>query len=593
MRKSLLIAAAAVMTATAVSAQPQVLKVSAVRPAQANAMESVASTPAAYATMATEAELNAAPQKVAGKATPKAWYNRPRGAFYRSNNKTGGAFYAPMIFAPAYRPVTYPNASTNATSVTWTYTKYNTTASKFDTLTSTDNDLTATYIWESGYAPTITATDGTNTDSYHLFGLYYNSTDKSNKNYDGFNEFCLDPYAAMNDGSTNAYEAYLSPGYCGAVTREGSIPGNYYLTGASGDPNDENNTSGKWFGKNYSGWNAIGIYIEKPEIPYGLRGIHANYTSGKFAGKATLTATVYSVTKLPNYNSTRDSLAFGDVIAKGTVDVNTSNAEYGCLDIPLVEEEDGLVTEVEPTIDGEIAVVLSGYDAANITDFSLTINNDRNDEGYGDTGWMLVVDPSRDASGKPIVQRQLSKFFSGGGVGCANPSLYIDAEWPMLTYWYTAVGGNPYESTDSWQAPAEGGSHNVEYWSTKASDYWTVTQADGSELPNWLTYNLNDSTADNAYTSHTTIKYTAAALPSTVKGRSCKVLISYPGAKAYYTVSQGEVEGINDVKDANKQVASRRYFNVAGQEAAEPFEGVNIVETTFTDGTKSTEKVVR
>ncbi|MBR2084815.1 MAG: hypothetical protein IJ879_09505, partial [Muribaculaceae bacterium] len=44
---------------------------------------------------------------------------------------------------------------------------------------------------------------------------------------------------------------------------------------------------------------------------------------------------------------------------------------------------------------------------------------------------------------------------------------------------------------------------------------------------------------------------------------------------------------------ADKQVASVRYINVAGMESNEPFDGMNIVVTTYTDGTTTTAKVLR
>ena len=44
---------------------------------------------------------------------------------------------------------------------------------------------------------------------------------------------------------------------------------------------------------------------------------------------------------------------------------------------------------------------------------------------------------------------------------------------------------------------------------------------------------------------------------------------------------------------ANKQIANVRYVNVAGQESETPFDGVNIVVTTYTDGTMATVKVMK
>lgn len=45
--------------------------------------------------------------------------------------------------------------------------------------------------------------------------------------------------------------------------------------------------------------------------------------------------------------------------------------------------------------------------------------------------------------------------------------------------------------------------------------------------------------------------------------------------------------------DVIKQVESVRYYNVMGMESKQPFEGINIVVTRYTDGTTSTMKVIR
>lgn len=64
----------------------------------------------------------------------------------------------------------------------------------------------------------------------------------------------------------------------------------------------------------------------------------------------------------------------------------------------------------------------------------------------------------------------------------------------------------------------------------------------------------------------------------------------YVANDAYVMVNDNTgVENIN----ADKQVADVRYINVAGQESDTPFNGVNIVVTTYTDGTTSTVKVVK
>ncbi len=45
--------------------------------------------------------------------------------------------------------------------------------------------------------------------------------------------------------------------------------------------------------------------------------------------------------------------------------------------------------------------------------------------------------------------------------------------------------------------------------------------------------------------------------------------------------------------DASKQVASVRYYNLAGVESREPFNGINIRVTTYSDGSRHSEKVIR
>lgn len=57
-------------------------------------------------------------------------------------------------------------------------------------------------------------------------------------------------------------------------------------------------------------------------------------------------------------------------------------------------------------------------------------------------------------------------------------------------------------------------------------------------------------------------------------------------------VQNAIVTQVSDI-NASKQVASVRYYNVAGQEAATPHHGVNIMVQTYTDGTTSTSKIIR
>ena len=66
----------------------------------------------------------------------------------------------------------------------------------------------------------------------------------------------------------------------------------------------------------------------------------------------------------------------------------------------------------------------------------------------------------------------------------------------------------------------------------------------------------------------------------------------YQGCK--YDEAQ-ELKQLNAITtiSGEKQAVSVRYYNLAGMESAEPQQGVNIKVTTYTDGTSSSEKVIK
>ncbi len=65
----------------------------------------------------------------------------------------------------------------------------------------------------------------------------------------------------------------------------------------------------------------------------------------------------------------------------------------------------------------------------------------------------------------------------------------------------------------------------------------------------------------------------------------------FEGAKIVVTHNNTVPTGINDIN--SKAVKSVKYVNIAGIESAEPFDGLNIVVTTYTDGTKAAAKVIK
>ena len=68
-----------------------------------------------------------------------------------------------------------------------------------------------------------------------------------------------------------------------------------------------------------------------------------------------------------------------------------------------------------------------------------------------------------------------------------------------------------------------------------------------------------------------------------------------------YYIMETEVEeeldnkipvGINGV-EVKRDVVSVKYYNLAGVESDQPFDGVNMVVTRYTDGTVTTTKVIK
>ncbi len=65
----------------------------------------------------------------------------------------------------------------------------------------------------------------------------------------------------------------------------------------------------------------------------------------------------------------------------------------------------------------------------------------------------------------------------------------------------------------------------------------------------------------------------------------------YEGAKIVVKKNNTIPTAVNDINA--KAVAGIKYVNVAGMESSKPFDGVNIVVTTYTDGTKAVQKVLK
>ena len=63
--------------------------------------------------------------------------------------------------------------------------------------------------------------------------------------------------------------------------------------------------------------------------------------------------------------------------------------------------------------------------------------------------------------------------------------------------------------------------------------------------------------------------------------------------KATYTVNMtGNVTGINDVV-TEAEAVSTTYYNLLGAQSNTPVSGINVVVTTYSDGTRAARKVIK
>ncbi len=144
---------------------------------------------------------------------------------------------------------------------------------------------------------------------------------------------------------------------------------------------------------------------------------------------------------------------------------------------------------------------------------------------------------------------------------------------------YANVVWAVYNATDgAFYLPSHTGSINVQEFKAAFNVDYSLNSVDNPEL-----------TSGNVYSFEALVK--EVAVPTTdaksTSDASTKFVI-YPLDLDANKVATG----VNDVNSA-KEVKGVSYFNMMGVESAQPFDGVNIMVTTYTDGTSSAAKVLR
>lgn len=140
---------------------------------------------------------------------------------------------------------------------------------------------------------------------------------------------------------------------------------------------------------------------------------------------------------------------------------------------------------------------------------------------------------------------------------------------------------------DVFHLPSHTGSINVQEFEAAFNVDYSLNSVDNPEL-----------TSGNVYSFEALVKEVAVA---TTDAKSAPRKVAYdstvtPSTKfVVYPLDLDATKvatGVNDVNSA-KEVKGVSYFNMMGVESAQPFDGVNIMVTTYTDGTQSAAKVLR
>lgn len=148
---------------------------------------------------------------------------------------------------------------------------------------------------------------------------------------------------------------------------------------------------------------------------------------------------------------------------------------------------------------------------------------------------------------------------------------------------YANVVWAVYNGTDgAFYLPSNNGSINVQEFKAAFNVDYSLNSNVAPQLTDGAVYSFEALVKEVATTNAKSAPaYDATVTPSTK-------YVVYP-----LNLDADKVAtGVNDVNSA-KEVKGVSYFNMMGVESAQPFDGVNIMVTTYTDGTSSAAKVLR
>ena len=153
----------------------------------------------------------------------------------------------------------------------------------------------------------------------------------------------------------------------------------------------------------------------------------------------------------------------------------------------------------------------------------------------------------------------------------------------LLTYWYNL----PEHRLPAFRAPYFTNDIRITVPELAADvELWAMSsdKADEYSVPTELVAPAEDG---NYYSLDHTKYYTLV-----VDGKFTQEITFADMFTDIDVVINKDLTAVNEL-DAQKGVASVAYYNLAGQQSQQPVEGVNIVVTTYTDGSRTTTKIIK
>ena len=350
------------------------------------------------------------------------------------------------------------------------------------------------------------------------------------------------PYASfLNDGE-DGYELLLSSKTMCQGGRDGNLS-TMFVTYNDAVPFD-NNTYGRWFGKNGGHFDGVAQAFEKPTHPYLLRKVCMQTAYLSCEDTVQLCCKVYRIDEIPAYRDDGPvelSDNFGEpiVIGYATVTPSTNEETNGLVTFTLTSHDaidPSLIYECTPTIDYPILVVIEDYndpECDGLRDFTCLVCADIHvDEGYGELAYLKcpVNDEEGNFTGR-YVWKGLNNLFSLGEIKTGY-SIFIVADQPYLVFNHNTEDGVfvfPDVTAYDWDDGDEN-SIEVEFLSSIpcSDDDWSVT-CSGLDLPDWLEIELVDGGEAGQFDGLVTAVVTADPLPKGVNYREAVVRFAIPG----------------------------------------------------------------